>query len=167
MPSRASPGAWPARGETLPPNLTRCVLGFVCLSPAPATAAQGPEGESWPNGSSNSGSCNSGSSIAVCAASSPVSSIDPRAPVPACRPPAPGERASRKPRGGAFAPGVAGNTTSAAQVLWGERQGPWERFTHVTYCVRGVPEGTGYDADGRGNVLMCLADGPVRERRDV
>lgn len=67
----------------------------------------------------------------------------------------------------AFARGVAGNTASAAQVLLGERQGPWERFTHVTYCVRGVAQGTGYDAEDRGNTLMCLADRPVRERRDV
>lgn len=67
----------------------------------------------------------------------------------------------------AFARGVAGNTASATQVLLGERQGPWERFTHVTYCVRGVALGTGYDAEDRGNVLMCLADRPVRERRDV
>lgn len=67
----------------------------------------------------------------------------------------------------AFARGVAGNTACLAPVLWGERQGPWERFTHVTYCVRGVAQGTGYDAEDRGNVLMCLADRPVRERRDV
>jgi hypothetical protein len=67
----------------------------------------------------------------------------------------------------AFARGVAGNTACLAPVLWGERQGLWERFTHVTYCVRGVAQGTGYDAEDRGNVLMCLADRPVRERRDV
>jgi hypothetical protein len=50
----------------------------------------------------------------------------------------------------AFARGVAGNTASLTQVLWGERPTVWERFTRVTYCTRGVARRTGYHAEGKG-----------------
>src|SRR5215467_6344228 len=58
------------------------------------------------------------------------------------------EHRSGAPGHPAFARGVAGNTARLPQVLWGERQQPWERFTRATYCTRGVARCTGYHAEG-------------------
>ena len=58
--------------------------------------------------------------------------------------------ASPAPSWSPFAPGVAGNTARLAQVLWGEQPPAGERFTHVTYCTRGVARPTGYHAKVKG-----------------
>jgi hypothetical protein len=104
MPSRVSPGARPARGETLPlrpaAETWRDAVAFACLSPALLPHRKGRSASPGPVGPASQS-----------AQHRPLLAAPPRVPRAARLLPA---ACFLETTRGAFASGVAGNTTSAA-----------------------------------------------------
>lgn len=153
--AKAASSATGKRGQECQ-RRTTCVLASAPLADGRASAVQ-LASDAWfpspdlPDGKTSA--CRRGTARARAALVRPARARAARARI-ASRGGAPGRRfmITEHPRGApchpAFARGVAGNTARLPQVLWGERQQRWERFTRATYCTRGVARCTGYHAEG-------------------